>query len=292
MTEFKVIVLSGGGTKGNIHLGVLDYFVDQLQNVEYFIGTSIGSMICLLLLIGYKPFEIFMKGYELDAKQMFTFTNAIESLNNLGIMHMDKYIKIIEQMIIDKMGTVPTLQELHEKTGKFFSATVTNLSSQNVEYLSHVTYPNMSCLTAIKMSASIPFIFYSQSYEGAIYVDGSLLNDFPIDAVDLSKFKKEEVLAISLQNSMMAIKSVPNTSPLLDKLSGLIPYVSVILRLKYTTEAEQKCSQWKNRCVLLKIAWGSANESTNLIDVDKTTKMEMFIKGRDFAQKYINDKLD
>jgi predicted acylesterase/phospholipase RssA len=58
---FKGLCISSGGMKGLYYLGVLDYYYEKklLDNVKYYAGTSIGSLICLLLIIGYTPKEIF-----------------------------------------------------------------------------------------------------------------------------------------------------------------------------------------------------------------------------------------
>src|SRR6185295_147822 len=66
--KFTRLVLSGGGSKGLAILGALHLFHENKaldQIIEYW-GTSVGSVIGLLLLIGYTPFEIFYQFFNSD----------------------------------------------------------------------------------------------------------------------------------------------------------------------------------------------------------------------------------
>ncbi len=59
--NFTRLVLSTGGIKGLAILGALQY-IDEcggLKNISEYWGSSIGSVLCVLLSIGYTPFEIF-----------------------------------------------------------------------------------------------------------------------------------------------------------------------------------------------------------------------------------------
>ena len=50
--HYDTLVLSGGSSKGIIILGCIQYLVDNylLKGIETYIGTSVGSIICFLLL--------------------------------------------------------------------------------------------------------------------------------------------------------------------------------------------------------------------------------------------------
>ena len=71
--KMKTLVLSGGGLKGIAILGLLQklYKTGKLNNFDKFIGTSVGSIISLLLSIGYTPLEI----YEMYNKINYDFSS-------------------------------------------------------------------------------------------------------------------------------------------------------------------------------------------------------------------------
>ena len=54
---YNSLVLSGGAVRGLAIIGALQYAYDNflLKNVKFFFGTSVGAIICYLLVIGYTP---------------------------------------------------------------------------------------------------------------------------------------------------------------------------------------------------------------------------------------------
>ena len=56
-TKINTLVLSGSAINGLVTLGAIQFLIDQneinLENINKYIGTSSGSMISLLLSIGY-----------------------------------------------------------------------------------------------------------------------------------------------------------------------------------------------------------------------------------------------
>ena len=59
--------------------------------------------------------------------------------------------------------------------------TTYNLSENRLEYLTPETHSNISVLDAIQMSCSYPFIFELFSYKNKYYIDGGILDNFPIE---------------------------------------------------------------------------------------------------------------
>ena len=58
------LVLSGGGSKGAAHIGVIKAFKEENISIDYISGTSSGSIIASLYALGYSPEEmksIFLK---------------------------------------------------------------------------------------------------------------------------------------------------------------------------------------------------------------------------------------
>ena len=63
LKKYDKIVLSGGAIKGFSMLGSLQYLYEQqlINDVDKYVGTSVGSGILYLLAIGYTPIEIIVK---------------------------------------------------------------------------------------------------------------------------------------------------------------------------------------------------------------------------------------
>jgi predicted acylesterase/phospholipase RssA len=104
--------------------------------------------------------------------------NVIERKSLFNPKH---FVDMLEEMIIEKIGKVPTMKEFYDQTKRDLYVTTICLSNPyNPIYLHHSTHPHLSLSTAVHMSMSIPFAFGYAEYEGKKYADGGLLDNFPI----------------------------------------------------------------------------------------------------------------
>jgi len=178
----KILVISGGGIKGISFLGALHGLLEAniLQNIETYAGSSIGALLCFLLNIGYTPLELFefVKKFDLNKLKSFSIKLFFE---NYGLDNGDKIMKVLAKFMISKdIKSDITLLELFNKTNKSLIITAVNINNQNVEYLSHTTYPELSVIQAIRMSISIPFVFTPIQFNKCFYVDGGCIDNFPL----------------------------------------------------------------------------------------------------------------
>ena len=85
------LVLSGGETKGVAQLGALHYFWENgqlnYQSITHYAGASVGSLISLLLVCGYTPFEIWTHVYGIDSIFSLQLPSSSSSLfSSYGLM--------------------------------------------------------------------------------------------------------------------------------------------------------------------------------------------------------------
>ena len=99
-------------------------------------------------------------------------------------MSVDGVLGKVRELVEAKFDSIPTLLELYEKTQKTLVISVTNITDQHVEYCSHATTPNLTCLNAARASCSIPGLFKPIWRDGSVYVDGSVLDNFPTRPID------------------------------------------------------------------------------------------------------------
>lgn len=184
--NIETLVLSGGSTRGITILGSLLYFYSNkhLENVINFVGTSIGSVICYLLILGYTPINILT---------YLCSTNLIEDdhINLLGVNNgeglydwnevMSSHIK---RLTLDKIGIIPTLDDLYKLTHMSLTCVTYNKSKMRVEYLSYKTHPDLSCIDALRMSSNLPLIFSKFCYKECEYIDGGIADNFAIEYAD------------------------------------------------------------------------------------------------------------
>ena len=183
---YNVLCVSGGGMKGVCELGAAHYLyfdTDLLTSIDTYVGTSIGAVISLLLCIGYTPMQIFSRVSKIESFLDFEFDifNFLNFKKGYGLLDINQFISKIENVVLEKLGVIPTLLELYKIFNKRIVIVVTNYTKGIVEYIDYETKPNIKCTEAIKMSCSLPVVFDRVLYEGDIYIDGGIGDNFPIE---------------------------------------------------------------------------------------------------------------
>lgn len=189
MSEFKRLCLSGGGILVYQFLGCLQFITESadLSNIEEYAGTSVGSILCFLLAIGYKPMELLLKLTMSKVWGTLKHPNLVALLQGDGAYSFSPIQEFLERVTIEKIGKLPTLGSLKKDYGADLTCVTYNLTERRPEYLSPRTHPDMPCLTAIRMSSCLPFLFESYRYGEASYVDGATVDNFPIDVFEGTK---------------------------------------------------------------------------------------------------------
>lgn len=259
------LVLSGGGVKGIVHIGVL-YALEQLKMLDDicdFAGTSVGCIVIALHVIGYKPLEMydFIKNLELDSLRNISIMN----IHLFGLDTGSKLEYTLKRLIINKgLKENITMSELFAMTRKRMIFTTVCVNTTDVCYLSHETYPELELLTALRMTSAIPFIYCPVIYDDEIYIDGACFNDYPINMFD---DHLDQTIGIMIINSKDKIYEI-------DSLETYILRVlkCVAIGLTYNGhKGYEKCTIKINIDSIIGIDY----------DIDDTKKDEMFIKGYD-----------
>lgn len=178
------LVLPSGGVKGVYVLGALEYLYTTtgIDHINTYYGTSIGAIISGLLIIGYKPIEILVYICVNKIVEVLLATFHITNiLTEKRFLNSTLFSQLLGKIINDKLGYIPTLEEIYKKFGKKLCiVTISRDEPTKPLYFSHENKPNLGLDKALHMSASIPFVLGYTSYENIDYLDGGLLDPFPI----------------------------------------------------------------------------------------------------------------
>jgi predicted acylesterase/phospholipase RssA len=182
----RVLVIGPGGAKGLKVLGFLSVIEDSglLNYVDTYCGVSIGAVISLLIICGYEIREIVGEAARLDIFKDIGSFNLQSVMEHHGLISNEPVRKILTQLVINKLGNVPSLYSLYMRTGKAFTAVTLNATDEKCEMMNPFTYPGVSCVDATMFSMNIPFVFYQIIHHGKTYVDGALANPYPVDYFD------------------------------------------------------------------------------------------------------------
>lgn len=203
LAKIDKLLLSGGGMRGCIHIGVIRYLEEKnlIDQIKHIAGTSIGSLIATLLIISYLSgdMEQMIKKFDYCRYQSVDVCHIVE---HFGIDTFEKITGLIASLFVKKnYAPYITFGELYKKTNKHLIINAVCLNTHESSFFDYRLTPNMPVIIAIRASMSLPFIFGSVKYNGLTYVDGGLLNNFPIN-LPIFKENPETVLGINLNNSI------------------------------------------------------------------------------------------
>jgi NTE family protein len=199
--EINKLVFSGGGVKGLVYIGVLkrieeliiernreessvdfDEFKCKIPkfNINTICSVSAGSMFALIYLLKYSYIEILEEILKKNFKKLKNI-NILNFVNTYGLDSGSGIITWLKTLMIRK-GISPniTLSEFYKLNNVDFQIMATNLNKYSYKKFNYKESPDLSVLDAIRMSISIPFVFSAINYENDIYVDGALIDNYPI----------------------------------------------------------------------------------------------------------------
>ncbi len=156
------IVLSGGGIRGIAHLGVLKAFMNAGIRFSHVSGTSAGSIAGAFYCAGIDPE---------DGLKIFLKTSLIKfirpALGSLGLINIERTREILKHFFPhDRMEDLRTP----------LTICATNFSEGKAVYFSEGPL-----IRAILASSCIPGIFKPIRIDEQMYVDGGILNNFPVE---------------------------------------------------------------------------------------------------------------
>jgi NTE family protein len=158
------LVLSGGGARGIVHIGVLEELEKQGYEIHSITGTSMGAVVGGIYAAGkIKEF----KKWILDLNKLNIFKLIDFTLFNHGFIKGDKVFEELSTFIPDYQ-----IQDLPIR----FSATATDLIGKK-----EVLFTTGSLYNVMRASIAIPNIFTPVKENNAILVDGGVINNIPIN---------------------------------------------------------------------------------------------------------------
>lgn len=274
-SNFENLVMSSGGMSGIIMLGCLHYLYtnNMLSNIKNFVGCSAGSVISLLLLVGYTPFELNQEIIEINNEKEFMNINIHNLITNIGLIDNKKILSIFSFLVEKKLGFIPTMKELYEMTDKTLSIASFNYTTFSTEYINYKTHPNLLCSIAVTSSCVVPFLFTPIDINNQKYIDGGVMEPFPINYC--KKNYTGKTLGIVILNP-----------PDEDKYS-LINYIMSLIFMTTNIKKNKQYSKYLDDTdtTIIKL---THNNSGMKFTMDKTTKLKLF----SFGHKQIREKLN
>jgi predicted acylesterase/phospholipase RssA len=184
----KHIVFSGGGPTALKYVGSLQHlesvgFLNQ-NEIESIYGTSAGGMLGVVLCCKYDwptITDYFIKRPWHNAFQI-TPDDVFNMYSKKGIINQN-LIDIIFKPLFEAKN-IPmdiTMKALNELSGIDLHLFSLELNSFEMCDISHKTHPTLQVLTALHMTCAIPIMFSPVCIGGKCYIDGGLMNNYPLN---------------------------------------------------------------------------------------------------------------
>lgn len=272
--QYDTLVLSGGATKGFGLVGSLQYLQDKriLPTIRKFIGTSIGAIIAYLVCIGYSPIEIMIISCQRKIFENLANIDVLNAMNGNGAISFHIFQEILEKLTIEKIKKFITLSDLYNKFGKELVCCTYNLTLGKPEYISYKTHPDLNCLTALRMSANLPFFFETFVYDDYKYVDGGIADNFPISQVT------EDDVALGIRT-----KKILSTDPKKKNEENILTQFVAILTVPIGRVEEIQISYEKHTDIISVPIPSYIATSLNL---SNTEKFDLFSNGYETIKNF------
>lgn len=225
-----VLVLSGGGTRGLAHIGVLEAIQEQGIPIAGIVGTSMGSIIGGLAASGYTPSELRQVVEELDLTNLLSEkTNPIfVPLPSDSVSPRNKVPWVMLNQTGDVVGPlggmsgVKLLERFAQLASRIqvvrfdelpipFAAVATDLETGE-----KVVLRSGSLASAMRASMAIPALFDPWPMGDRLLVDGGLVSNLPVETAK-ELFPGYPVIAVDVTGKLKTKKQIRSLVDVIDQ---------------------------------------------------------------------------
>ena len=269
------LTIGGGSFKGISYIGALEYLYknNMIHNIENFYGTSIGSVIGVLFIIGYKPYEIFNEILKINLNEYWDL-NLANLESNYSLLSK-KFFERIEYIFSLKENVNITFSEFYDKYKVNINIFATSVNSRINICFSTEKYSNFRVLTIVQASCSIPLIFPPVKIDNEFFVDGCMKC---IDGVCVDVIKND----LKNNNIHFVIKSDYSCK----EINSFSSYVGELLSC--STQNEELINT--EYTISIKSNEEYANK-VNFNDINDTDKLKLYYNGICQAKEQLKDKI-
>lgn len=193
------VVLSGGGSSGVAHVGVLKALEENLIPIDYIAGTSMGALVGGMYAMGYTPEEIEriilsdsfdkMVFGKTDDKYIYYFRERDPNSSWVGLkfrvdstIHTSLPTSIISPVTMD-FAFLESTSAVSQAAGYNFDSLLIpyRAVAADIHNKAEVIFRNGDVGQAMRASSTYPFFYKPIVVDDKLLFDGGLYNNFPAD---------------------------------------------------------------------------------------------------------------
>lgn len=279
----KNLIISGGSIRGFIFIGAIKYFeeINILENIQTFTGTSIGACLSLCLNLNFTSKELIdiFVNVNIDNSQNINIDTIFNFFEEYGLDNGDKIINIFKILInkkLQKLNSVYneniTFIELFNLTNKKLTMIGCCLNNMEAIYYDYISTPDFKIIDALRISFSIPFIFKPIKIDNKFYVDGAIINNYPIELYDIDNTIGLVTTNIDIDNN---------------EITNIENYIASILFTSYTINLKNKIKEYNSNTINLEYDLNSFDFSIN-----KENRLKIINSGYEQTNIIYNKKIN
>ena len=230
------LVLSGGGAKGFAHIGVLKVFEEKGIPIDLIVGTSIGSIIGGLYSIGYNADQLNDFARHQDWNFLLSDYISREYINIYEKDDQDRYIisftlvpgrgPIIPSGLIQGQNIINMLCGMTTKYHAVFdfnelpipfACIAADLATGEEVIINSGYLPE-----AMASSMAIPTVFSPVDKGEHIFVDGGIVNNFPVDVA--KKMGADIIIGVNIGTGLLKKEDITELTDVIGQLTTLLDY--------------------------------------------------------------------
>ena len=184
-----------------------------------------------------------------------------------------------ERMAVFGYSGYITFKQLHKMTGKTLVIGAADVYKREMKYFSHVTEPDCQVVHAIRMSCGIPFAFTIWKYKESGYVDGAVLDNFPLQEFGKNATSESKVLGIVLHTTRTDVR-VP--------VESLFDYADRLISMVSDKADETILNHIPEFCSVIKIQ----TDREAFFSAKKKTKEKLFTVGVNTTKEFLSSNME
>jgi NTE family protein len=294
----KHLVIPGGGPMGIQAIGALQHLEKSgfwnINDIRTIYATSVGAIIALLFSLKFEWDAIndyiilrpWQDAYNVNISQIF------ESYSKKGVFDKSA-IEIFYKPFFEArdLPLAITMKEFYEYSGielHFFSLELNSFELFDINYK---TFPDIPVLQAVHMSCAIPMVITPVCFDDKCFVDGGILNNYPVKYCVENEKNVEEIFGIQNVYEKKENNIVKNESTMLDYVihfvSRLVNFASDQITSEIVIPYELKYDAYLMSLDNMKEALHSGEVRKGLIDKGIAAAEEFLSKLKDSNEETI-----
>lgn len=199
----KYLCLTGGGPNGLIQLGALKSLNQHnfwnKKELEAIYATSFGSILSVFILLDIE-WEI-IYDYLIKRpwnKELLINTDKLLSYSSeKGLFDKNLFITLFKPLFSYKnIDLKITLKEFYNFSNVELNIITCDLNTLEEIKYNYIDNPDLSLIDAIYRSSTLPFFFKPEIIDNKCYIDGGMVNNFPINYLINDNIDKSSILGI------------------------------------------------------------------------------------------------